>query len=103
MVALNSLVLSMAFHTYLAHLVSKSKKKQLALLSSSKMFQSRNGSLKSPAVKESDLDPEEYLKIAHRANTLAKIVFAVLIITFNIVFWYIAITEQMKKPESFLL
>ena len=97
-VALNSLVLTMGFHTYLANLVSKSKKKHLELTSNSRIFNPRSSG-KVENVANVDMD---YLKTARRRNEAAKIIFAILIILFNIFFWYLAISEQLTKPESYL-
>ena len=96
--SLNFLILIMVFHTYLAHLVSSSRKEKISsIIPSSKMVQIGRG-----FVNYNDLGTEECLEMARRRNNVAKIAFASLIVIFNIIFWSIALTERMKTPDSYL-
>ena len=94
--SLNFLILTMIFHTYLAHLVSTSRKEILSS-TGSKMVQIRRGS-----ENYNELDYEERLEIARKRNNVAKIVFAGIIVVFNGIFWSIALTEKMKTYDSYL-
>ena len=96
--ALYSLVMTMAYHTYLAHVVAKSKGEQLSLqnmLSRKKMFYPRNESAK-------ELNEAKSLKSAKRLNSAGIIVFAILMIAFNAIFRTTAIREYVRGAEDYL-
>ena len=94
--ALYSLVMIMAFHTYLAHVLAKSKGEQLSLqnmISSSKMFYPRQ---------ETSKKMTKPLKSAQKLNSVGKMVFAVLMIAFNAIFWTVALREYFKPAKDYL-
>ena len=119
------LILSMAFHTVLAHVVSKCKEKS----STKSIFTSRYNrstvgtgpgitSVGTKTDTEHDVEyiraktalntrvtsdtDEDELVAAKRMNNIGKIVYAVLYLIFNIVFWVIAISEYVRPAEEYI-
>ena len=96
--ALYSLVMTMAYHSYLAHVVAKSKGEHLSLqnmISGNKIFYPKNESSKK-------MNEDKSLKSAKRLNSAGKIVFAILMIAFNAVFWTVALREYVRPAEDYL-
>ncbi len=90
--ALNSLVFTMAFHTYLAHVVAKENDVPMGtgLLFSSR----RKTQLK-------DKSPMK-LKKANKLNSAAKVIIAIAVGFFNLIFWVVAMYEYVKSAEAYL-
>ena len=87
----------MTFHTYLAYLVSTAKNKPLAFVSANKWI--------TPKIEKSEDDEiknSKAMKRARKLNNFAKIVFAILILLFNLVFWTIAIREYNKPADEYI-
>ena len=96
--ALYILVMTMAFHTYLAHVVSKAKGQTLTLqnlLSESKWLSRRNESAK-------ELLDAKAMKSAKLLNAIGRTIFAILMIAFNTVFWTVAIKEYIRPAEDYI-
>ena len=92
--ALNSLVITMAFHTYLAHVVAKAKENNPMLNGNgAKVFHSM----------DEKQDKKENLKVAAKLNNWAKVVFAIVIVLFNVIFWTVAFREYVKPSREYLL
>ena len=93
--ALNSLVITMAFHTYLAHVVAKAKENNPSMLNG-------NGAKVFHRMDEKQ-DKKENLKVAAKLNNWAKVVFAIVIVLFNVIFWTVAFREYVKPSREYLL
>ena len=48
------------------------------------------------------MKPTDEFKLAKKFNKLALVIFCILIIGFNLVFWAISAREYVKAPESFV-
>ena len=72
-------------HTYIAYLIREKKGVSPIIIG-----------------KSTAIMPTQDLKPSKRINNVAKIVVALLIIGFNIGFWYIAIKEYTRPPKSFI-
>ena len=94
LVALNILVLSMIFHTYLAYVVSKTKD-NVSLLGSSIFIRGKVNP-------SEDQESGSNLKHARRLNLIAKVVFAVFGILFTIVFFCIAFNEYFRPAHLYI-
>ena len=96
--ALYTLVMTMAFHTYLAHVVSKAKGQTLTMqniLSGSTWLSPRSESQK-------ELLDAKAMKSAKRLNATGKAIFALAMIAFNAVFWTVAIREYIKPAQAYI-
>ena len=96
LVLFNLLLLTLGFHTYLAYVISKSKKDTL-LGDITKVYPLRNN----------ELEDEEFIKNkkvnqAKSMNTVAKVAFIIFLIVFNIGFWSIAIMEHFRPAEYYI-
>ena len=121
LVSMFILILSMAFHTVLAHVVSKCKEKS----STKSIFTSRYNrstvgtgpgitSVGTKTDTEHDVEyiraktaltrvtEDDELETAKRINNIGKIVYAVLYLIFNIVFWVTAISEYVRPAEEYI-
>ena len=87
----------MTFHTYLAYLVSTAKNKPLAFVHANKWITPRIEKSEDEEIKNS-----KAMKRARKLNNFAKIVFAILILLFNLVFWTIAIREYNKPADEYI-
>ena len=87
----------MTFHTYLAYLVSTAKNKHLAFVPTNKWITPRIEKSEDEEIKNS-----KAMKRARKLNNFAKIVFAILILLFNLVFWTIAIREYNKPADEYI-
>ncbi len=83
--AINMQVLTMMLHTYIAYLIKEKKGVVPVIIG-----------------KSTAIMPTQDLKTAKMWNNAAKIGFALLIICFNVGFWYIAIKEYTRPPESYI-
>ena len=93
--ALNSLVTTMAFHTYLAHVVAKANDIPVG---SGILFSSRNRKQSSRAEEENSTK----LHKANKLNNAAKAISAVAICIFNVIFWVVAMCEYLKSADEYL-
>ena len=87
------MILLLIFHTYLAYDVSEAKK------------ESTNQSVKPFNNNSEDFDDEEFekrMEFAKLKNILCVIIFLVILIAFNIVFWSLALVEHSKTAEEYL-
>ena len=48
-------------------------------------------------------DKKENLKVAAKLNNWAKVVFAIVIVLFNVIFWTVAFREYVKPSREYLL
>ena len=96
---MNSLVLTMMSHTYLAFLVAKAKRRPMATLTDIKTVFVRNA--KEEPNQDVKID-EDLIEMAKKRNFAAKIVFIFVLGLFNLVFWTVAMFEYQKKPEEYL-
>ena len=86
------MILLLIFHTYLAYDVSEAKK------------ESTNQSVK-PFSNDEDFDDEEFekrMEFAKLKNIICVIIFLVILIAFNVVFWSLALVEHSKSAEDYL-
>jgi hypothetical protein len=90
----------MAFHTYLAHVVSKAKDKPLSFSAESSMVR-RVAPMNSHLLSK-DEEEEKKLTGAKRLNCIGKSSFAIFMIVFNLVFWIVAINEYLKPAEDYI-
>ena len=97
---MNSQVFTMTFHTYIAHLVSKSKPgyqengKLSLILKKVRPQTEENHQLQS--------QEKDWMQIARKRNTIAKISFIIFVGGFNLVFWSVAAKEVLRPAESYL-
>ena len=87
------MILLLIFHTYLAYDVSEAKK------------ESTNQSVKPFNNNSEDFDDEEFekrMEFAKLKNIICVIIFLVILIAFNIVFWSLALVEHSKTAEEYL-
>ena len=94
LIALNLMVITMGFHTYMAYHISKCKNEALGLLGGSRIFSARTKT-------SVEGNGKDTLQSAKRINLIAKIVFAVSILAFNFIFWYIALEEYFHSAEYY--
>ena len=89
------LVLTLVFHTYLAHVVSKARRKEPISLKIGSQWFSKN---------QDTNTNEDYneLEKARQLNNVGKIIFFLTVITFNLGFWYTAIKEYVRPAEDYL-
>ena len=92
LVLFNMLVSTLGFHTYLTHLLKKAKKENVTRI---KPFLENETEKKFAS-------QQQLFNHASRMNMIAKIVFIVFLIMFNILFWIIALTEHFKSSEVIL-
>lgn len=135
LVSLNILVVTMLFHTFLAHVVAKSTKKPIRLFSAKSVFRggyrNKTASTSSteaittvdvrgpgPDTEGATYNPRpktamsnygklkenggDVLAAARRVNDIGKVIYVVLYIMFNIVFWSVAITEYIRPAEEYI-
>ena len=96
------LVLTLAFHTYIAYYISKSKKG----------FENNIKQIKISPIKlheEDKLDAdnskmmqEQVLNRAVWLNRIANIVFVAFMIVFNIIFWIVAFMEHTRPGKEYI-
>ena len=99
-VKLNSLVVTMGFHTYLAYVVSKVKNEPLSLLLNSKLVQKVRPKT---GTEDENLMDYERLKYAQRLNTIMKVIFPVFMIVFNGIFFTVALVEYFRPTDLYIL
>ena len=96
LIIFNALLLTLGFHTYLAYVISKSKKDAL------------NGGITNvhPIInnesEDEEVDKSILMKHVNLMNTVAKVVFLIFLIVFNIIFWSIAIIEHLRPAEYYI-
>ena len=99
LICMNLLVMALAFHTYLAHVISKAKDEPMSIMSGSRIF----GRKITPENSKEETDNSaNLLKHARRLNLFAKIGFAGFMLIFNLVFWSIAITEFVRPADEYI-
>ena len=98
-VKLNSLVITMGFHTYLAYVVSQVKNEPLNLLINSKLVQKVRP--KTGREDENIMDYER-LKYAQHLNTIMKVIFPVFMIVFNVIFFALAFQEYFRPADLYI-
>ena len=104
----------MAFHTYIAHVVSQQKKvvkksgecllchvKNVSVEMSPKT-NIKNFIPDQKMFKNVDRTPEEVIRRAEFINWLGKVIFICLCLIFNIIFWGIAIAEYVRPAEEYI-
>ena len=99
-VKLNSLVITMGFHTYLAYVVSQVKNEPLNLLINSKLVQKVRP--KTGREDENIMDYER-LKYAQHLNTIMKVIFPLFMIVFNGIFFTVAFMEYFRPADLYIL
>ena len=92
----NVLVLTLAFHTYLAYIVSNAKMEPL--FETQIKVQPINDNEK----KEEKFIENKLMKQARQMNTIGKVAFAVIMVIFNIIFWAVAFAERMRSAEDYI-
>jgi hypothetical protein len=113
--SLNILALTMAFHTYLAHVVSKArplteksgdclicKIKSAAITYKGKDKVSNFQMEESAAMSTSEQSQKDMMINAKRINTAGKIIFILICVFFNLVFWVLAINEYKRPAEEYI-
>ena len=101
MVISNVLVITLEFHTYLAYINNKSKEEESTDEKPTvkvKPIRARGGDME-----ENQTSSRTLLKRqAAWLNMVAKIVFIVFLIIFNVVFWIIALLEHLKSADDIM-
>jgi hypothetical protein len=130
--SLTMLVITMAFHTFLAGRVAAAKKQPLSMMAENSVMLQKVAwssptanpqhqtrmmpNINEPYMRKADLynpppvqhmeqEPlSEYdqLKGARRWNTCGQISYVLLVMAFNSVFWYIAIREYLRPAEEYI-
>ena len=97
----NVLVITLGFHTYLAYINNKSKGEESTdekNIVKVKPIRARGGDME-----ENQTSSRTLLKRqAAWLNMVAKIVFIVFLIIFNVVFWIIALLEHLKSADDIM-
>lgn len=120
------LVITMAFHTYVAALVAKAQKKPLTLMTDksqlfarvfhwnvprspytmegqgSRIYVPHGAAAAQMNVQNEERGSEPDLSGPEKVNLAGKIIFVLLVLAFNGVFWYIAIVEYMRPSTDYL-
>ena len=95
------LVITLGFHTYLAYINNKSKEEEST-------DEKPTVKVKPIRARGEDMDENQIcsrILLKRRAawlNMVAKIVFIVFLIIFNVVFWIIALLEHLKSAEDIM-
>ena len=97
-VKLNSLVITMGFHTYVAYIVTQAKNEPLNLLGSSKLVKKISPMTES----EDEQKLASKIKYAKRLNTISKIVFPLFMIIFNVFFFIVAFIEYFRPADQYI-
>ena len=112
--SMNILGVSMGFHTYIAHLVTKgkgpTKKSGECLLCNVKGVtmeykpspEDTNVRQFAPTPADKKNIEKDYIEKAKLFNQLGKIIFVFLCVIFNVVFWSIATIEYMRPAEEYI-
>ena len=87
----------MAFHTYLAYVVSSAKNKPLTIMPGNKWIAPRT-----ETSGEDEMKNSKAMQRARKLNNFARILFAILILLFNLFFWTVAIREYIKPAEEYI-
>ena len=92
LICFNILVLTLGFHTYLAYIVNMSKEE-----SSSNIVKPMFGNIE-------ERTPESVIlmKRAVWLNKMAKAVFIIFMVLFNIIFWIIALNEHFTSADEII-
>ena len=98
-ISFNILVLTLGFHTYLAYVVSNAKNQPLFEHKIIKV-QPTNENLKKEDTKFME---NKLMKHASKMNAIGKVVFIVIMIIFNIIFWIVAFVEQLRPAEDYII
>ena len=102
-VSMNILVFALAFHTYLASLVSKAREQPVMNLSDSKIFTVKAANAETNTNENSESEHyKKHMKKARLMNNLAKVAFIGFLIIFNIIFWIVAINEYVRPAEDYI-
>ena len=99
-VKLNSLVITMGFHTYLAYVVSQVKNEPLNLLINSKLVQKVRPKT---GTEDENIMDYEGLKYAQHLNTIMKVIFPLFMIVFNGIFFTVALMEYFRPADLYIL
>ena len=105
MALFNILVLTLVFHTYLAYIIRKTnqEKKNVEIGNKCTKVQPID-SLNYSFGKEDDIFEKKKLRAyAQRINTIAKVIFVVFLVLFNIGFWSLAFKEHLKPAEEYII
>ena len=115
--SLNILGVSMAFHTYIAHIISKEKKITtkdsgpclLCQVKSANIcnitYTPNNGKIRefvSDNQEKKENTSESLIYKARHMNWIGKVVFICLCFVFNIIFWIIAFVEYVRPAEEYI-
>ena len=95
------LLLTLGFHTYLAYIISKSKKNDPHDQGKTKVLPIVNHDLDEEE-KEAELVKKKLKEHAKLMNKVAKVVFVIFLIVVNIGFWFIALTEHFRPAEYYI-
>ena len=107
----NILVLTLVFHTYLAFVIRKidqeesfdEKKVEIGhRMITVQPVKSSSSSFSSYSKEDDDNKKKKLKKYVRRLNTMAKVIFVVFLVLFNIGFWMIAVTEHLKPAEEYM-
>ena len=98
MICFNLLVFTLALHTYLSHIIRKSKN-DAPFFDGSTIIK-----VKPSHVNERELHfkSQELFKHGLWLNMIGKTIFIVFLVLFNIIFWTIALFEHLKSAEDIL-
>ena len=106
--SLNILVITMAFHTYLAHVVARAQDQPMSFFAGSsilKRVRSISPGKRLPSYDNQDAKEDDDMRLMHarRLNRFGKISFAALGILFNIIFWSVALAEYVRPAEEYFI
>ena len=88
------LVFTLAFHTYLSHIIRKSKNNDGSTIIKVNPIHVNE--------RELHYKSQELFKHGLWLNMIAKTIFIVFLVLFNILFWTIALVEHLKSAEDIL-
>ena len=89
-------MVTLGFHTYLAYLISKPKTEP--------KFESNVTQVEpfDPDKNEDHLATQQSFKYATWLNKVGKMIFIIVLILFNIIFWTVALIEHFKAKEEMI-
>ena len=98
LICFNLLVFTLAFHTYLSHIIRKSRN-DAPIVDGSTIIKVKpihvNG-------RELYFESQELFKHGVWLNMIGKTIFIIFLVLFNILFWSIALFEHLKSAEDIL-
>ena len=92
----NVLALTFGFHTYLAYVISKMKKKNFL------PYQIKVQPINPNEKGDNSFMEKDLMEHVRWINTLGKVVFFGFMIIFNAIFWVVAFMEHLRPVEEYI-